>query len=274
MTKESVGLFLAVVALILQPLFLLYFLLYNTYTLALIAVVGPAGAPAGRGSLRRGPRPDRQPRLHQAHHHGGAGLQRRGHHRGYGDQPDPRGLSPLRDRGGERRVHRPDTGGHAPGVPAPADRPGLPRRHRHRAGAGHLRGDHSAPPHGDEGGGDRQGECRQGGRPERGDQRLHRAVFRVTRRRFHPGSAGPEGADAGDPGGSPGGRGRRTGGHRQRLRHPQRSGGERRPAQQSAGPVPDGRVPALLHHRADRARPARFDPHPLRASSRSSRRRR
>ena len=42
----------------------------------------------------------------------------------------------------------------------------------------------------------------------------------------------------------------------------------------AARPVPDGGVSAVVHHRAHRARPDRLDPHPLAASSRSSRRRR
>ena len=68
---------------------------------------------------------------------------------------------------------------------------------------------------------DRQGERRQGRRPQRRHQRLDRALFRLARRRLDPRPARAQGADAGDPGGPAGGRGRRPGGHRQRLHDPE-----------------------------------------------------
>ena len=77
MTKESVGLFLAVVALVLQPFFLLYFLLYNTYTLALIALSARQVRRRVAGHFVEDLDLIDNQRLHQAAHHGGAGLSTR-----------------------------------------------------------------------------------------------------------------------------------------------------------------------------------------------------
>ena len=157
---------------------------------------------------------------------------------------------------------------------APPHRRAVSRGDRHGAGAGALRVDGAAAEGCPSAAGDRQGERRQGGRAQRGGQRLDGAVLRLPRRRLDPRPARAEGDDAGHPGGPAGGGGRRAGRHRQRLHHPERPGGQRGAAEASAGPVPDGRIPPVVHHRTHRARPARLDPDPVRACSPSSRRKR
>ena len=105
------------------------------------------------------------------------------------------------------------------------------------------------------GGGHRQGERGQGRCPERRDQRLDHAVFRLPRRRLHPRPAGAQGADAGHSGRSPGRRGRRAGRHRERLHGAEQPGGECRSAGPIAAPVSDGGVPPLVYRRAHRPGP-------------------
>ena len=99
---------------------------------------------------------------------------------------------------------------------------------------------------------------------ERRDQCLDRALLRQPRCRLDSRPAGAQGADADGPGRPAHRRRRRPGCHREWLHHPAQQSGERGPALPSLGPVPDGGVPALLHHRPDRIGPARLDPDSLR----------
>ena len=103
----------------------------------------------------------------------------------------------------------------------------VPRRHRDGAGTSQVPRDRLAAAQCFAARRARQGERRQGRRAQRGHQRVDGAVLREPGRRQHPRPAGPQGTDADGAGGSAHRRGGRAGGDRQRLHHPGRAGSER-----------------------------------------------
>ena len=129
--KDAVIQVLIVVALVAQPLFLVYFLLYNTYTLVARGAVGAPGAPARGGSLRRGPRPHRpaatspsRSRMIVPAYNEEVTIVDSVTSLVHCDYPR------HRDRGGERRLDRPHAGAAQGRAPPPAHRRPLPRRDR------------------------------------------------------------------------------------------------------------------------------------------------